>query len=133
MEKLNLCFAHSGLFVRDIETSIKFYCDKLDFDLIHENTINAAEGIVKVAFVRSGDCTIELVQLPGATQRPDGLFDHIAFKVKDIDAVTTNLKKRGIVFETEEITHMPHFFNNGNKWIMFRGPDKEHLEINEIL
>jgi len=133
MEKLNISSTHVGLFIRDIETSIQFYCDKLDFVLVHKNKINTPEGIIKVAFIRSGDCTIELVELADYSKRGDGLFDHIAFNVKNIEDVMAKLKERGIVFESEEITHMPHFFARGNKWIMFRGPDQEHLEINEIL
>jgi len=133
MDKINLGIAHIGLFVRDLDVSKKFYCEKLDFSVVHENTINVKEGVVKIAFIHAGDCVIELVQLPKYAKRPDGLFDHIAFKVKNIEEVVIKLRSKGIDFETQEITNAPHFFNKGNKWILFRGPDQEHLEINEIL
>jgi len=41
------------------------------------------------------------------------------------------LKAKGINFESESVTEASHFFRNGSKWILFRGPDNEHLELNE--
>ena len=133
MDKINLGLAHIGLFVRDLEASKKFYCEKLDFSVIHENTLDGDEGVIKIAFIQACDCIIELVQLPQYTKRPDGLLDHLAFKVKNIEEVTAKLKSEGIDFETQDITLAPHFFSRGDKWIMFRGPDQERLEFNEIL
>lgn len=125
---------HIGLFVRSLEVSKKFYCEKLDFKVVHETTLDTADGTIKIAFVGAGDCTIEIVEFPKFVDKNgDGPVDHIAFKVKDIEKVRDNLKAKGIVFETEEPAHVPHFFTKGDKWLMFRGPDGEHLEINEIL
>ncbi|MEI6101318.1 MAG: VOC family protein [Eubacteriales bacterium] len=124
---------HIGLFVRDLEVSKEFYCGKLDFEVIHENQIEDKDGIIKIAFVSAGDCTIEIVQFPKTPEKSDGPVDHIAFRVEDIEKTKENLKARGIQFETDEIAFAKHFFTKGDKWLMFRGPDGEHLEINEIL
>ena len=105
----------------------------LDFSVIHENILEDGEGVIKIAFIQACDCVIELVQQPKYTKRLDGLFDHLAFKVKNIEKVADKLKSKGIDFETKDITLAPHFFSRGNKWIMFRGPDQERLEFNEIL
>ena len=129
----NLGLAHIGVFVKDLEVSKKFYCEKLDFAVIHETTVEEADGTVKVAFVKAGDCTLELVQLPVQTKRADGPVDHIAFKVKNIEETAGNLRAKGIVYETEDITFKANFFDKGAKWILFRGPDNEHLEITEVL
>jgi len=128
-----LGLAHIGVFVRDLETSKKFYTEKLDFAVTHETSLKEPAGTVKIAFITCGDCVIELVQLPAGSSRPDGPVDHIAFNVKDIEKTAKVLKDKGIVFETADITHAPHFFAKGCKWICFRGPDGEHLEVNEIL
>jgi lactoylglutathione lyase len=133
MEKVNLGLAHIGIFVKDLEVSKKFYCEKLDFTIIHETSIEENGGLTKIAFVKAVDCTLELVQLQNYAKRPDGPVDHVAFKVKDIEKAAETLKARGIEFETKDIAFAPHFFEKGDKWILFRGPDGEHLEINEIL
>lgn len=133
MKSFNLGLGHIGLFVKNIEVSKSFYCEKLDFEVLHENSLEEKDGVVKIAFIKAEDCVIELVQFPMYKKRTDGIVDHIAFRVKDIEQVVNILRKRGIKFETENTVFAKDFFNRGNKWILFRGPDGEHLEINEIL
>jgi lactoylglutathione lyase len=133
MEKINLGLRHVGIFVKNLEISKKFYCEKLDFELLHENILKEDAGVIKIAFIKASDCILELVQFPVFKERTDGIVDHVAFKVKDIEQTVNILKKRGIEFETEDIVFAKDFFNKGDKWITFKGPDGEHLEINEIL
>ena len=133
MEKLNLGLAHIGIFVKDMETSKKFYSEILDFSIDHEYSLNEGAELVKLAFISSGTCLIELVQIPGISTRPAGHIDHLAFCVKDIEKVRANLESRGVKFDTEEITLAPNLFERGDRWIFFQGPDGERLEINEIL
>ena len=92
-------FAHIGLFVNDIERSLKFYTEKLNFKLIWESVNQCDDGDVLVKFIQNGDSVIELVQFPKPIQREDGWFDHIAMNVEDIDAVIAELEKMGIAFE----------------------------------
>ena len=133
MKKLNLSLAHVGIFVKDIGVSKKFYCDILDFELNHENNIKEDNGYIKLAFLSAGTCVIELVQLPVLNDRTDGPIDHLSFSVKNIEKVKAILETRGVKFDTDEIIHAPNFFERGNRWIFFKGPDGERLEINEIL
>lgn len=126
--------AHVGLFVADLPRSIEFYNNMLDFETINECALDEADGTTtKIAFVKNGDLTIELIQKENPDTLTDGKFDHIAMAVEDIAAVRDMLAGRGIEFETEEIAHAPNVMPNGAKWILFRGPDNEHLEINEVL
>lgn len=133
MEKADLNLAHVGLFVRDIEVSKKFYCEKLDFKVIHENIAEGDKGVTRFAFIQVGDCVIELIQRPQYERRQAGVFDHLAFKVKNIEEAIEKLKSRRIDFETQDVMFAPQLFSRGSKWIMFRGPDNERLELNEIL
>lgn len=126
-------FAHVGLFVNDIQKSLAFYTEKLGFELIWESVNQCPDGDVLVKFVKSGDSVIELVQFPNRIERQDGWFDHIAMNVEDIDAVMKELETKGILFEEGSYTHAPQTFPNGSKWVMFRGPDNEHIELNEKL
>lgn len=125
--------AHIGLFIEDIEVSKKFYTQMLDFKVIEEASLDSPDGVIKVAFVQNGNLVIEIVEFPKTAKKTDGPVDHIAMNVKNIEAVRDLLLERGIVFEEEEITHAPGVFPGGSKWILFRGPDGEHLELNERL
>jgi len=133
MSKLNLGLGHIGIIVKDLEVSKKFYCDNLDFAVTHENTLTENGEVTKISFVEAGGCTLELIQVPHYSKRVNGPVDHIAFKVVDIESAWKQLKAKGILFETESVTTAPGFFEKGDRWILFSGPDGERLEINEIL
>ncbi len=124
--------AHIGVFVSDIERSIAYYSSMLDFKCYHRVDIEDKNGTVRIAFIRNGSCVIELVQTPDAMQKTDGPVDHIALDVDDIDAAMANLKAKGVQFETKEPIFLPTMFS-GVKYAFFRGPDGEHLEINQLL
>lgn len=121
--------AHVGLYIKDIEVSKKFYEEVLGFECVCE-FVNPTED--KLAFMKSGDTVIELIQHKVWKNRQDGLFDHIAMLVDDIEAVSEELKTKNIEFE-DEIYFDVNVFDNGVKYQAFRGPDGEHLEIYQIM
>lgn len=125
--------AHIGLFITDIERTKSFYTQILGFEVSHEAQLQSEEGVIKICFLSLGSLCVEAVQFPNPQKRGDGWFDHIAINVKNIEAVKKQLEEKGIAFEEENITHAPGVWENGSKWILFRGPDNEHLEINEVL
>ncbi len=123
--------AHVGLFIMDVEKSKKFYEDILDFETIWDCTLD--DG-TKVAFVKNGDLTLELVQfVDPKPSKGDGWVDHLAIAVEDIEGMKKKLEDRGIKFESEEIVFDKNMFAKGTKYLMFRGPDGEHLEIGEVI
>ncbi len=121
--------AHVGLFIKSVEESKEYYTTVLGFEVASEATM--PDGTV-VAMVRNGDCTIELVQLAEYDGYRDGYFNHIAFLVDDILVAQKELAAKGVEFEMEEPVLMKGIFNDV-KYLMFRGPDGEHLEIDEML
>lgn len=123
---------HIGVFVKNIEISVDFYTNVLCFECYHRTEVPGDDGVIKIAFVKSGTCDIELVQFPVTNEKCDGPVDHIAMAVDDIDAVMVRLKKKGIAFETESPIHLPMIFD-GIRYIFFRGPDGEHIELNQVL
>lgn len=125
--------AHIGIFISDLQVSKKFYTEKLDFKVIQETGLSSPDGTIQIAFIQNGSLVIELVQFPKPSKKADGWVDHIAIKTQNIEAAREELEKRGIVFEDKEITYAANVGKNGDKWIMFRGPDGEHLELNEEL
>ena len=121
--------AHVGLYIKDIEVSKKFYTEVLGFTCVCE-FLNPTED--KIAFMKSGECVIELIQHKIRKDRRDGLFDHVAMLVDDIEDTSAKLKEKGIEFEAE-IYFDDNVYDNGVKYQAFRGPDGEHLEIYQIM
>ena len=126
--------AHVGVFVSDLERTKAFYRDVLEFDITWECTIDGDDGKpVDIAFAQNGNVILELVKFAEPPKREDGTVDHIAIAVEDIEQVKQRLEERGVTFETKEIVYNPLVFPQGSKWILFRGPDNEHLELTEVL
>lgn len=126
--------AHVGVRTKDQEAAKRFYTDVLGFEVIWECTVPEADGTTtQVTFLRNGDLTIEAFTPEQEEERGDGRIDHIAMRVKDIERVQKKLLEKGIEFETAEPVHCAAVFENGSKWLMFRGPSGERLEIAEVL
>lgn len=124
-----LGLGHIGLYVSDIARSRNFYENILGFECIFSYRNS---GVTPVAFEKNGTCILEIVEKADVASRKDGNVDHIALSVENIEAVKAKLDAKGIVFEDPDITSCPECFPNGSKWILFRGPDGEHLEITEV-
>lgn len=120
--------AHFGLYINDMERSVAFY-RLLGFEPFFSTNNDG----FPVTFIRNNDCVLELVQFPEGLKREDGWFDHVALSVTDIDGVKAELEAKGISFEEDSYTFAPQCFENGSKWVLFRGPDGEHIELNERL
>lgn len=121
--------AHVGLYIKDIERSKKFYTEILGFEKICE-FVSLEDN--KIAFVKSGNLIIELIQHKVWMDRKDGLFDHIAMEVENIEETSERLRELGISFEAD-IYFDDLVFDKGVKYQAFRGPDGEHLEIYQTL
>lgn len=125
-------FAHVGFYVKDIEASKKFYCDVLGFEVAFERSEPFPEGgEVKISFLKLNDMMFEMICVPGLTFPADGCFQHLAFRVENIEEAQKKLEAAGV--KTDELVHSPETFANGAKWVTFLGPEGEHLEITEVL
>lgn len=124
---MDLNLAHIGVYVCDLERSVRFYQDVLDFVQIfrYEN-----QG-TPIAFLQNGTCVLELIEKPASAGRTDGCVDHIALAVTDLAQAHRELLARGVVFETDRVMTCPACFPGGASWIRFRGPDGERLELNQ--
>jgi lactoylglutathione lyase len=122
--------AHIGLFVKDIEVSRRFYCDILGFHVIFECSEPHPDGLVRIAFLELGDLRLEMIDVPGLTFPPEGCFQHIAIRVENIGEAKEKLEAFGV--ETDKLVHNPNMLWGGSRWVNFRGPDGEHLELNQV-
>ena len=89
---------HYGIYVPDLESSIKWYQEKLDFT-VHRRSY--AERIsAKIAFIKRGDFYLELLQVDGRIPRPEGAKingpQHIGFLVDDYAKFMEIMKQRGV-------------------------------------
>ena len=120
-------FDHVLIVAKDLERSIEFY-KLIGFD--HLETINRPND--RVALMRLDDVKIEIMNLPKgretereARKLTDLGFRHIGFKVKDLDAIYTELKNK-IKFDSEP-KNIP---GRGNRrTVFFKDPDGVELHF----
>ncbi|GFR55168.1 glyoxalase/bleomycin resistance protein/Dioxygenase superfamily protein [Bacillus sp. CN2] len=117
---------HTGIMVKDIETSIAFYQDVLGMQL--KDRITHTNGIIELAFLgfqEGPETEIELIQGYSSELPAEGKVHHIALLTEDIAAEFTHAKRQGAVFIDEEITTLP----NGYRYFYIEGPDGEWIEF----
>lgn len=119
--------SHFGLYVENIDVSRAFYAETLGFNVCCETML--ANGL-RLCFLKKGDCEVELIERPGIA-RADGHFDHLSLRVQDINQAVSSLKAAGIAMESD-VRFLPSVYD-GVKNVMFRGPDNEHIELNEFV
>ena len=119
---------HIAIIGSDYQKSKHFYVDLLGFKIIRENYRNERDDY-KID-LKCGDLEIELLFIKNAPKRPSypealGLR-HLAFYVEDVEAMVTQLNKKGI--KTEPI-RIDDYTNK--KMTFFFDPDGLPLEIHE--
>jgi methylmalonyl-CoA/ethylmalonyl-CoA epimerase len=95
---------HLGLSVPNLEASIAWYENMLDFKL--ETHLSVAAIPARIAFLKRGDFRIELFEVEGATTLPEDRrvpnldlrthgTKHLAFSVPDVDAAVLEFEALG--------------------------------------
>ncbi len=116
---------HIGIPTNDIEATKEFYTG-LGFELVYE-TVNE-NGSVPVAFLKAGDILIETYENKKAAMAR-GAIDHIALNVPDIEPVYALAKEKGYRFlESDDIVFLP-FWENGIRYFLLDGPNREAIEF----
>ena len=136
---------HTCITVSDLERSIEFYRDVLGLELVmteesersgddRSKALGVDKAKVKLAILRAGDARVELIEYVTARGRPydrnnnDVGAMHIAFQVKDIDAVYQRMVDLGVRFTSPPAT-IPAGPMEGWRWTYFFDPDGVSLEI----
>jgi len=119
---------HVGIHVRDLERSKAFYRDILGFHIVWERDCSDGSHLL---FMGNGSCVIELMQTDA--QLADGHLDHLTLLVSNLANAQKELKAKGIVFETETFNDDRELYQNGETNLLFRGPDNERLQIEQIM
>ncbi|HLS66402.1 MAG TPA: VOC family protein [Pseudogracilibacillus sp.] len=117
---------HTAIIVRDMKEALKFYCDTLGFTV----RLQSDGGDRKLAFLyldKASHTEIELIQdVSGSnTYHKDGVVNHIAFAVNNIEETIHYLQKKGVSLSTDDIKKTV----DGGKMILFYGPNDELLQL----
>ena len=119
---------HVGIHVSDLARSEAFYRDILGFHTVWEHTY---EDGSRQLFMGNSTCVIELMRTDDKLE--DGYIDHLTLLVSNLANAQKELSAKGIVFETETFNDDRELYQNGETNLMFRGPDNERLQIEQIM
>ncbi len=112
---------HIGLYVSDLERSVKFYGDLFGFP-VHRRL---EMGETKIAFLDIGEGLLELVYKPESPGRPaEGRWAHVAYHVEDYDGIVSKLEGKGIPLDKRAL-------GDGSRIAFFKDPDGHDVEISE--
>ncbi len=128
---------HIGIIVNDMQKSVEFYTDVLGFSISAK--IEMEEAGLSALFVEKNGIKIELMRYKGKKiptrsevakiklgKSSIPINDHISFSVDDIEATTTELKGKGVVFNLEPIQ-----LEGGIKLTSFKDPNGVLIELME--
>jgi len=119
---------HTAIMVRDMDESIQFYSEIFDFKV----RLRGSKGDREMAFLyleSQPDMEIELIcdRNPIVEYSENGIVNHLAFTVEDIDATIDYLKGKEIEFTSDEVNSTLE----GGRMILFKGPSRELLQLVE--
>lgn len=139
--------AHTGVTVSNIDRSIAFYRDVLGFEVtdkincrgeLFEQVTGVPEAEIIIAYVKAPGHTLELLQYtsPGdrvpCTARPcDPGALHLAFRVRNIEAVIAAVRKAGLTPVNPVIPQVTDGPAKGLKAIYTKDPDGIVIEFME--
>jgi catechol 2,3-dioxygenase-like lactoylglutathione lyase family enzyme len=127
-------FQHVTISVGDVDRSLAFYRDLLGFPVLGRLYYTNAIGLV-IDFLDIGNNGIlEIFSFSKAPTKPsEFLYDdrqlgmrHMAFRVKDVDAVAARLKQAGVEFTLEPLDAV-----GGVRIAFFKDPDGTLVEITQ--
>lgn len=138
---------HTSFTVADLDRAVALFRDGLDFVLTSRagrdpasiQTITGVAGAeVEIAYLSRADHTVELIEYNGPADRSivdtrpcDVGFAHIAFDVRDIDAVIAHLAPFGAAPISPPYVNKAGGPNAGVRVSYLRTPDRVTIELIE--
>ena len=119
-------FGHVGIQVTDLARSRQFYRDMLGFEVVWEYE----NPDYHMLFMGKNGCIVELMY--NGKPVGDGQINHLSMLVEDVESARALLLSKGAEFETDILLDKD-LYPNGEKFAMFRGPDGERLQLEQIL
>ena len=117
---------HVGIMVNNMDESLAFYQNILGLKLRNREWLNDTVELAFLYFPEQPSVEIELVF--GVKVENEGIVNHLAFTVEDIESELVRFKEAGVKLIDEE----PRTILNDNvKIVFFEGPNGEKLELVE--
>jgi lactoylglutathione lyase len=123
-------FSYTGIGVRDLDRSIKFYTQYMGMRLVGRYKIKETNG--EIAELRSprGQQLLELNWYTDRKEYKNGdEIDHLAFEVEDVDTAVAELKARGVVVCMEPFdeghSRLGFIQDPDGIWIELQSPKKQ--------
>lgn len=119
---------HTGIMVKNMEESLRFYCEVLGFSV----RLHSKQPERELAFIYlegNSHVEIELVYLRDEpfNYEKNSIVNHVAFRVTSIEDIFAHIRAEGFPIEHEEITTSVQ----GNRMTFFHGPNDEYLQFIE--
>ena len=112
--------------VKDVQRSIAFYTQTLDFNLDHENLPAFGQvSISNLKLILSGPGASGSRPMPDGRQQEPGGWNRIVLQVKDLPAYIADLQQKGANFRNEMEA------GPGGKQIQVEDPDGNPIELFE--
>ncbi len=127
---MKVTFTYTGIRVKDLDASVKFYTTVLGFTEVDRFTQPTTKGTVVILRREESDHQLELNHYPKGSRFDtkyevgEGL-DHLGFEAHDLDEVLAEAKKAGYqaVLELQDPTHHWAYIQDPNGiWIEFFVP-----------
>ena len=119
---------HTAIIVKDIDESLDFYCNLFGF-VVRLRGKTPEKELAFIYHKNQPSYEIELIRelTPVDGYSEQGIVNHIAFTVDNIEETIRFLKEKGIRFSSEK----PAPTLEGGKNIFFKGPSGEMLQLIE--
>ncbi|MDR6999748.1 VOC family protein [Neobacillus niacini] len=119
---------HVAIIVKDMDRSIQFYSEIFGFKVRLRGS-NPNREMAFIYLESQPDMEIELIRdikFLGEYSE-NGIVNHLAFTVTNIDEEIRYLKEKEIEFSSDDVKPTLE----GGRMILFRGPDEELLQLVE--
>ncbi len=124
-----------GIYAKDYDTTVAWYCDNLGFEVTTENVV--AGGNLMLAFLDNGSFELEIyadIEPDSTVARlardrfgmPSEGFTKLSVETPDIAGLATVLKSRNVEFlvETKQSDR-----NENRSWFMIEDPDGNLIQV----
>ncbi|WP_309120957.1 VOC family protein [Paenibacillus sp.] len=116
---------HIGIMVKNMDESIRFYTEVIGMNLDRRVALNEEVELAFLTFPGQESVEVELVGRFDGKLSADGIVNHLAFTVDDIEAEIARLQAAGVSM----IDTAPRVILNGIQIAFFYGPNGEKLEL----
>lgn len=129
-ESMKVNFAYTGIRVKDLEASVKFYTSVLGVKEVERLSQPSTKGTVAILVMEEGGHQLDLNHYPKGSrfnskyEVGEGL-DHLGFETTDLDGVLAEAEKAGYpaVLEMQDPAHRWAYIQDPNGiWIEFFVP-----------